>query len=272
MVALSFDTEEFDVPREHGVQWDTLKEGMEVSTYGTNRILDCLKECGVKGTFFCTSNFAQNAPDVIKRIIDEGHEVAAHGCDHWNPQPTDLTRSKQILESQTGLTVKGYRQPRMFPLDLAELKRNGYIYNASLNPCFIPGRYMHLSTPRTCFTEKDGLIQIPASVSPLLRIPMFWLALHNFPMWYYKRLARRILRHDGYFNTYFHPWEFYQLEDHPEFRLPYIIRHNSGDKMYDRLRQVITCLKDNGAVFCTYSQLAHAYENGTLKTKPIVKS
>ena len=136
MVALSFDTEEFDVPREHGVQWDTLKEGMEVSTYGTNRILDCLKECGVKGTFFCTSNFAQNAPDVIKRIIDEGHEVAAHGCDHWNPQPTDLTRSKQILESQTGLTVKGYRQPRMFPLDLAELKRNGYIYNASLNPCF----------------------------------------------------------------------------------------------------------------------------------------
>lgn len=101
---------------------------------------------------------------------------------------------------------------------------------------------------------------------------MFWLALHNFPLWYYKRLARRIIHHDGYFNTYFHPWEFYQLCDHPEFRLPYIIRHNSGDKMYDRLRQVITCLKDNGAVFCTYSQLAHAYENGTLKTKPIVKS
>lgn len=27
---LSFDTEEFDVPREHGVDYDTLKEGMEV--------------------------------------------------------------------------------------------------------------------------------------------------------------------------------------------------------------------------------------------------
>ena len=95
MIALSFDTEEFDVPREHGVEWDTLKEGMEVSVYGTNRILDCLKECGVKGTFFCTSNFAQNAPDVIKRIIDEGHEVAAHGCDHWEPKPTDLAELKK---------------------------------------------------------------------------------------------------------------------------------------------------------------------------------
>ena len=65
MILLSFDTEEFDVPREHGVTYDTLTEGMEVSRYGTLRILDCLKECGVKGTFFCTTNFAENAPDVM---------------------------------------------------------------------------------------------------------------------------------------------------------------------------------------------------------------
>ena len=256
MVALSFDTEEFDVPREHGVEWDTLKEGMEVSVFGTNRILDCLKECNVKGTFFCTSNFAQNAPQVIERIITEGHELAAHGCDHWEPKPTDLANSKRILEQQTGLTITGYRQPRMFPLSLQELKRNGYVYNASLNPCFIPGRYMHLSTPRTRFIE-EGIIQIPASVSPIFRIPMFWLAMHNFPLWYYKRLARRILRHDGYFNTYFHPWEFYPLDEHPEFKMPFIIRHNSGQDMYDRLGSVITYLKQYGARFVTYSELAH---------------
>ena len=255
MVSLSFDIEEFDVPREHGVEWNPLKEGMEVSVYGANRILDCLEECGVKATFFCTANFAQHAPGVMKRIIDGGHEIAAHGCDHWNPQPSDLANSKRFLESQTGLTIKGYRQPRMFPLDLAELKRNGYVYNASLNPCFIPGRYMHLSTPRTCFTE-EGLVQIPASVSPFLRLPMFWLALHNFPLGYYKRLARRILKHDGYFNTYFHPWEFYPLGEHPEFKMPYIIRHNAGQKMYERLRNVILYLKERGEVFGTYEQLA----------------
>lgn len=265
MVALSFDTEEFDVPREHGVEWDTLKEGMEVSVYGTNRILDCLKECGIKATFFCTSNFAQHAPEVMERIIAEGHEVAAHGCDHWTPQPSDLANSKRLLEQQTGRTIQGYRQPRMFPLDLAELKRDGYVYNASLNPCFIPGRYMHLSTPRTFFTQ-DGVVQIPASVSPLCRIPMFWLALHNFPLWYYKRLARRILKHDGYFNTYFHPWEFYPLGEHPEFKMPYIIRHNAGQKMYDRLHDVIVDLKNKGAVFCTYSELTNAYLKGSILT------
>ena len=77
MILLSFDTEEFDVPREHGVDFP-LDEAMKVSVYGTNRILDCLKKNGVKATFFCTSNFAENAPEVMRRIMDEGHEVAAH--------------------------------------------------------------------------------------------------------------------------------------------------------------------------------------------------
>ena len=63
-ILLSFDTEEFDVPKEHGVDF-TLEQGMEVSKVGTNRILDVLKENGVKATFFCTGNFARLAPEVI---------------------------------------------------------------------------------------------------------------------------------------------------------------------------------------------------------------
>ena len=46
MILLSFDTEEFDVPREHGVDFP-LDKAMEVSVYGTNKILDCLKKNGV---------------------------------------------------------------------------------------------------------------------------------------------------------------------------------------------------------------------------------
>ena len=43
MVLLSFDTEEYDAPREHGVDF-SLQEGMDVSIYGTNVILDILQE------------------------------------------------------------------------------------------------------------------------------------------------------------------------------------------------------------------------------------
>ena len=150
MILLSFDTEEFDVPREHGVDF-TLEEGMKVSKEGTNRILDVLKENGVKATFFCTGNFAENAPEVMRRIMNEGHEVACHGVDHWQPKATDFAESKVIVERVTGRQVYGYRQPRMFPVSDEEIEKAGYLYNSSLNPAFIPGRYMHLTDPRTWF-------------------------------------------------------------------------------------------------------------------------
>ena len=98
MILLSFDTEEFDVPREHGVDF-SLAEGMKVSVIGTNRILDSLKANRVRATFFRTVNFVANAPDVMKRIISEGHEVACHGVDHWNPQPSDVEKSKKEIEA-----------------------------------------------------------------------------------------------------------------------------------------------------------------------------
>ena len=137
MILLSFDTEEFDVPREHGVPF-TLAEGMKVSVEGTNRILDVLSRQQVKATFFCTGNFAEHAPEVMQRILDEGHEVACHGVDHWQPKETDFAQSKEIVERVTGRPVYGYRQPRMFPVVESEIKRVGYRYNSSLNPAFIP--------------------------------------------------------------------------------------------------------------------------------------
>ena len=252
MILLSFDTEEFDVPREHGVDY-SLEEGMKVSVTGTNRILDVLQRNGVHATFFCTGNFAEHAPEVMKRIMDEGHEVACHGVDHWRPADTDFARSKEIVEHITGRTVYGYRQPRMFPVLESEIRRVGYRYNSSLNPAFIPGRYMHLTEPRTWFM-KDGVMQIPASVTPWLRFPLFWLSLHNLPQWLYHWLTRRTLSRDGYFVTYFHPWEFYELKEHPELKMPFIIRNHSGQQMMERLDSLIKMLKGRGHEFITFNE------------------
>lgn len=255
MILLSFDTEEFDVPREHGVDF-SLEEGMKVSVHGTNRILDCLKQNSVKATFFCTANFAQNAPDVMQRIMNEGHEVACHGCDHWRPKASDVERSKQIIEQITGRRAYGYRQPRMFPVSDSEIERMGYKYNSSLNPAFIPGRYMHLTCPRTYFM-RGGVMEIPASVTPLIRFPLFWLSLHNLPECVYHWMVRRVLKKDGYFVTYFHPWEFYPLYEHPEFKMPFIIRNHSGEGMFDRLDRLIKMLKTIGHPFITFTEFVN---------------
>lgn len=252
MILLSFDIEEFDGPREHGVEY-SLQEGMEVSVEGTNRILDVLKANDVCATLFCTGNFAENAPEVMQRIMEEGHEVACHGVDHFEPKESDFALSKEIVERVCGIEVTGYRQPRMFPVVESEIKRVGYLYNSSLNPAFIPGRYMNLKTPRTWFM-KDGVMQIPASVTPLFRFPLFWLSLHNLPEWIYHRLVRRVLTHDGYFVTYFHPWEFFELKKHPEFKMPFIIRNHSGQEMTERLDNLIKMLKKQNHKFITYNE------------------
>ena len=251
-ILLSFDTEEFDVPREQGVEI-SLERSMEVSVEGTTHILNILKENGVTATFFCTTTFAQNAPDVMKRIIEEGHEVASHGVDHWQPKESDVTVSKQILEDLCNCMVQGYRQPRMFPVENSVLEQAGYRYNSSLHPTFIPGRYMHLNVSRTPFRE-GRLLQIPASVTPWLRLPVFWLACHHYPQWLYKRLCRRTLRHDGQFVIYFHPWEFYDLKAHREWKIPYTIRHNSGEEMAKRLQRLIQTFKAENALFITYNK------------------
>lgn len=260
-VLLSFDTEEFDVPKEHGVDF-SLDEGINVSVEGTNRILDVLKETGVVATFFCTGNFIRKAPDIIKRLLNEGHELACHGVDHWKPQETDFKESKKIAEEflQSAAIrrqdkVYGYRQPRMFAVSDNEIAGAGYMYNSSLNPAFIPGRYMHLTTPRVCFM-KERVLQIPASVTPLFRIPLFWLALHNFPESFYYFLVKRTMNHDGHFVTYFHPWEFVELKQHPEWKMPFIIKNHSGKQMAERLRRLILKLKADGCEFSDYRTFA----------------
>ena len=250
-ILLSFDFEEFDVPREHGVSI-SMDESMTVSKEGAERVLDCMLRHSVHATFFCTANFAKNAPDIMLRIVNEGHEVASHGCDHWQPKESDVISSKQILEDMTGKTIFGYRQPRMFPVSNNLLQQTGYEYNSSLNPAFIPGRYMHLNDPRTPFRQ-GGLIQVPASVTPCIRFPLFWLSLHHLPQWLYLTLAKRVLNHDGLFVTYFHPWEFSDKTPQPKYHLPFVVRRHCGQPMIARLDRLIEQLKTTDATFTTFT-------------------
>lgn len=252
MILLSFDTEEFDVPLEHDVNFP-FTEQMKVSQYGTERILDCLKDTKACATFFCTANFAIHAPEIMKRIVNEGHEVASHGYNHWTFQESDLKDSRDKLHELTGCPIRGYRMARMMPVSEKEICKAGYEYNSSLNPTFIPGRYMNLSTPRTFFL-REKVLQIPASVTPWFRFPLFWLSYHNLPASLYRWLANCTIKHDGYLATYFHPWEFYPLNEHPELRMPFIIRNHSGKAMEKRLIDFIRYFKEKGHEFITYSE------------------
>ncbi len=54
--------------------------------YGGNtaKMLDVLKEKGVKGLFVLNGQFIEAEPELVKRMIDEGHVVGNHGRNHKN--------------------------------------------------------------------------------------------------------------------------------------------------------------------------------------------
>ena len=182
-------------------------EQLSISTNGTLLILKLLKDTGIKATFFCTAHYALHQPDIILKIVNDGHEIASHGYYHSDFQPQHLEQSKTVLEQLSGTKITGYRMARMMPVDETEIKKAGYLYNSSLNPTWIPGRYNNFNKPRTWFFDQD-VLQIPASVSTTLRFPLFWLTFHNLPLPFIKRMSAAAHQKDGYLNLYFHPWEF----------------------------------------------------------------
>ena len=216
------------MPYEYGKEI-SLEEQIRVSVEGCNRILYLLREHQIKATFFSTVVFAKNAGDIIKRIIEEGHELASHGYYHSKFEVAHLRKSREVLEEVSGQKILGYRMARMMPVSSMDIEEAGYLYNSSLNPVYLPGRYNNYFKQRRYFYS-NRLLEIPASATPIIRIPLFWLSFHNLPPALYKLLCRVTMYSDNYLNLYFHPWEFSNIKD-PKYGLPMITTKRTGIEM-----------------------------------------
>ena len=240
-VLFTVDVEEFDTALEYGHSL-SLAEQIAVSTRGLRLLADRLAALRVRATLFTTANYALREQTLIQQLA-ERHEIASHGYYHTTFEPADLLTSRQALESLIGRPVVGFRRARMGAVDVADLRQAGYLYNSSLHPTLVPGRYNHLNEPRIPFFE-GAILQIPASVTPRLRLPLFWLSLKNFPFVWYKQLCLQTLRTDGHLNLYVHPWEFTDLSAYS--RIPTYVRRYSHERLLDRVEALLRFLAPHG--------------------------
>jgi peptidoglycan/xylan/chitin deacetylase (PgdA/CDA1 family) len=254
-ILLSFDIEEFDTPLEYGKTLD-LETQFQYSKAGLGPLLSLLSKHRIQATFFTTANIARRFPELIREMSGE-HEIASHGYYHSQFKNEDLASSKKVLEDIVRKEIVGFRMARMMPVDDREIEKSGYLYNASLHPTFIPGRYNNFFKPRVPFLT-GNLVQIPASVTPVMRFPVFWLSFKNFPLGIIKTATKKILNHDGFANFYFHPWEFTDISDKDKLGLPFYISRLSGDGMLNKLEQFILWAEAQKVSFITYSSLAQS--------------
>jgi Polysaccharide deacetylase len=246
-ILLSFDIEEFDVPDEYGHPIGP-EEQFQVSAQGLREILALLDRRGVVATFFVTANFALHHRDLIRQMAEK-HEIASHGFYHSHFETADLEKSRLVLEDLSGRSVRGFRMARLQPVSDWEIQAAGYAYNSSMNPTYLPGRYNNLNQPRLPYYERQ-LLNIPVSVTPGLRFPLFWLSFKNLPLWIYQLLSRLNLSWDRQLNLYFHPWEFNDIQ---QYQLPSYIKKHSGTPMVQRLERYLAWIQPHGK-FVTFSQ------------------
>jgi peptidoglycan/xylan/chitin deacetylase (PgdA/CDA1 family) len=199
-----------------------------------------LEKQHVTTTFFTTAFYAERNHELL-RTVSKSHEIASHSRIHTGFSETDPLSSKLTLEEIIQKPVNGFRMPRFDKIDRMNLKSAGYKYDSSVNPTFIPGRYNNIRTPRKVYIDdKSNLTEIPLSVSPVIRFPLFWLSFKNLPFSLYLTMCRKALRKDSYLHLCFHPWEFDNLE---RFRLPGYVKTLSGVPLLFRLERLITELQ-----------------------------
>ncbi len=190
--------------------------------HNVSRILELLAARGTKATFFTLGWIAERYPDLIRRIVREGHELASHGYGHERASDLDeaafsqdIRRAKSLLEDLSGTEVTGYRAPS-FSIGTANLwafdclAQAGYRYSSSIYPI----RHDHYGmpeSPRFAYRVDAGLLEVPITTLRLFNrnLPSsgggyFRLLPYALSRW----MLRRVNASDRQAAIfYFHPWE-----------------------------------------------------------------
>ena len=138
----------------------------------THQVLDALAELEVKGTFFVVADVASTTPSLIRRIAQDGHEIASHDLVHvsWESRTPkglreDLRRARGELEDLVGLAVRGVRAPffsltARTPWAPEVLSEVGFEYSSSVLPAVNPISGFP-GVPRHPFRWPTGLVEFP---------------------------------------------------------------------------------------------------------------
>ncbi|MGH8850159.1 MAG: XrtA system polysaccharide deacetylase [Casimicrobiaceae bacterium] len=222
--ALSIDVEDYfqvsafaaHIPRS---SWESQPCRIEANI---DRILALLADAKVNATFFTLGWIAERYPALVRRMAEEGHELASHGYEHqracdqgYGAFLADIRLAKAVLEDIAGTQVKGYRAPsfsigpgNFWAFDC--IVEAGYRYSSSIYPI----RHDHYGAPgapRFPYRVREGLLEVPVATVRVLR--------SNWPAGgggYFRLLPYRVSKWSiGRVNAidgkpamfYFHPWE-----------------------------------------------------------------
>ena len=257
---LSVDVEDwFQVGAFEGVidrgSWESLSDRVERNC---DAILRMFAAADVKATFFTLGWVGQRHPALLRRIVEEGHELASHGWDHARvftmdkaAFAADIDRARKVLEDASGARVTGYRAPSFSidartPWAYAVLAEQGYAYSSSVAP-INHDHYGWRDAPRFAFRPLPwaDLIEIPVTTAHFAGKRLaaggggfFRVLPYAFSRWAIRQVNTQDRRPAVF---YFHPWEIDPAQPRvPGAPLRSKLRHYTNlDVMAEKLEQLV---------------------------------
>jgi polysaccharide deacetylase family protein (PEP-CTERM system associated) len=269
--ALTVDVEDWyhilDTPAAPSVeQWGSLESRVEQNM---ERLLDLLRGQNVRATLFWLGWVAERHRDLLRKCVQEGHEIASHGYAHVLAHQAgpknfreDIRRGKMVLEDIIGHAVKGFRAPGFSIMDdtlwaFDEIREAGYTYDSSVFP-LSHGHGGMQNSPLGCYTIKTtagDLIEFPMSAVEILgqRINMFGGGyLRLFP-WTLIRWGIGKVHNAGHpVIVYVHPREI--DPNHPRLPLSLVRRFKSYVGLKSTYTKLVCLCQE--LEFCTMTDLA----------------
>ncbi len=235
--------------------WDSLTDRVNRNTH---EVLDLFDQAGAKATFFTLGWVAKRHGDLMREIVDRGHELASHGWDHARvftftreEFAKDIERARKTLEDASGTQIKGYRAPsfsidQRTPWAYMELAEQGYTYSSSVAPVR-HDHYGWAEAPRFAFKPLPwaDLIEIPVTTAKFAGKRLaaggggfFRVLPYAFSRWAIRQVNREDERPAVF---YFHPWEIDPGQPRVEGApIKSRLRHYTNlDKMSGKLRGLI---------------------------------
>ncbi len=222
--ALSVDVEDYFqvsamAPYVARSDWDTIPCRV---ARNVDRLLALFEQHNAGATFFVLGWIAERYPEVVRRIVASGHELASHGYAHLRatdqtPEEflADIVGAKKILEDIAGVAVRGYRAPSFSigstnPWAFDCILEAGYRYSSSVYPVK-HDHYGIPDAPRFPYHARDGLVEVPITTARVLgrNLPAggggyFRLAPYALSHWAIRTINEREGRPAIF---YLHPWE-----------------------------------------------------------------
>ena len=234
--------------------WNQLEGRVERNTH---ELLDLLASVDAKATFFVLGWVARRYPGLVRRIVDEGHELGSHTDMHRRLSAmsradvsADLVRARDTLEQLTGERVLGVRAPNFSISDevLECIADAGFWYDSSFFSVRAHARYGRLTS------EIDPEAPVAPAGRQLLELPLSRLRVAGAALpWaggaYFRLIPYRVfrlgvgrrLRTRSWFMFYFHPWEL-DADEVPPPNMPLGLRlrsYSGRDRMRSDLRRLL---------------------------------